>query len=148
MLHVLIDGREGSAKQPPEGGKHDSFDHSRKRVESRSPCPIATTLNIVGDRWTLVVLRDLLMGKKRYSEFLQSPEGVATNVLSDRLALMEQAGLVTKVPYQLGPKRFEFILTQKGEALLPVLQEMCRWANHHMPGTWTLPTSFMARKLL
>lgn len=116
--------------------------------EPRSPCPIATTLDIVGDRWTLVVLRDLLMGKKRYSEFLQSPEGIATNVLGDRLALIEQAGLVTRASYQLRPKRFEYTLTKKGEAFLPVLQEMCRWANRHMPGTWRPPESFMGRKLL
>ena len=115
--------------------------------EPRSPCPIATTLDIVGDRWTLVVLRDLLTGKKRFSEFLTSPEGIATNVLSDRLALIEQAGLVTKAPYQLRPKRFEYTLTSKGEALLPVLQEMCHWANRYIPGTWTPPESFMARKI-
>ena len=87
--------------------------------DSRSSCPIATTLDIVGDRWTLIILRDLLIGKKRYSEFLESAEGIATNVLSDRLTLMEQAGLVTKAPYQLRPKRFEYELTEKGEALLP-----------------------------
>ena len=115
--------------------------------EPRSPCPIATTLDIVGDRWTLVVLRDLFTGKKRFSEFLESPEGIATNVLSDRLALIERAALVTKAPYQLRPKRFEYSLTKKGEALLPVLQEMCRWAGHHLPGTWTPPQSFMDRKI-
>ncbi len=114
--------------------------------EPRSGCPIASTLDIVGDRWTLVVLRDLLTGKKRFSQFLDSPEEIATNVLTDRLALLEQAGLVTKVPYQLRPKRFEYSLTEKGEALLPTLQEMCRWANRFLPGTWTPPASFMARK--
>lgn len=115
--------------------------------EPRSGCPIATTLDIVGDRWTLVVLRDLFTGKKRFSAFLASPEGIATNVLTDRLALLEQAGLVTKAPYQLRPKRHEYSLTDKGEALLPMLQEMCRWANRFVPGTWTPPESFMARKI-
>lgn len=115
--------------------------------DPRSPCPIATTLDIVGDRWTLVVVRDMLTGKKRFSEFLDSPEGIATNVLSDRLALIEQAGLVTKAPYQLRPKRFEYTLTTKGEDLLPTLQEMSRWANRHIPGTWTPPESFMAKKI-
>ncbi|MGH8614616.1 MAG: winged helix-turn-helix transcriptional regulator [Gammaproteobacteria bacterium] len=67
-------------------------------------------------------------------KFLGSPERITTNVLADRLALMEVAGLVAKAPYQLCPKRFEYILTQKGEALLPVLQAMCRWANHSIPG--------------
>lgn len=115
--------------------------------EPRSPCPIATTLDIVGDRWTLIVLRDLFKGKTRFSEFLESPEEIATNVLSDRLALMEEAGLVTKAPYQLRPKRFAYSLTGKGEALLPLLQEMCRWANRFMPGTRTPPASFMRRKV-
>jgi len=115
--------------------------------EQRSGCPIATTLDIVGDRWTLIVLRDLLVGKKRFSEFLASPEEIATNVLTDRLALMEAAGLVTKTAYQLRPKRYEYSLTKKGEALLPMLQEMSRWANRYVPGTWTPPASFMRRKV-
>ena len=115
--------------------------------EPRSSCPIATTLDIVGDRWSLVVLRDMFIGKKRFSEFLSSPEEIATNVLSDRLASMEQAGLVTKAPYQLRPKRFEYSLTTKGEAFLPVLQAMCRWGNGFVPSTWTPPASFMRRKI-
>ena len=113
---------------------------------TRSGCPIATTLDIVGDRWTLVVLRDMLTGKKRFSQFLESPERITTSVLADRLALMEAAGLVTKTPYQLRPKRHEYLLTKKGLGLLPVLQEMCRWANRFMPETWTPPRSFMRRK--
>ena len=115
--------------------------------DPRSGCPIATTLDIVGDRWTLVLLRDMLIGKTRFSEFLASPERITTNVLTDRLALMERAGLVTKTPYQERPRRFAYRLTGKGEALLPVLQEMCRWANRHIPGTWTPPKSFMRRKV-
>lgn len=115
--------------------------------ELRSGCPIATTLDIVGDRWTLVILRDLLTGKKRFSEFLTSPENVATNVLTNRLALMEQAGLVTKQAYQQRPKRYAYELTKKGEGLLPVLQEMCRWANLYFPDTWVPPESFMKRKV-
>lgn len=117
------------------------------RNESRSGCPIATTLDFVGDRWTLVVLRDMLIGKKRFSQFLESPERITTNILTDRLASMEQAGLVEKALYQSRPKRFEYRLTAKGEALLPVLQEMCRWANTFVPGTWTPPASFMERKV-
>jgi DNA-binding HxlR family transcriptional regulator len=115
--------------------------------EARSGCPIATTLDIVGDRWTLVVLRDLLTGKSRFSQFLDSPERITTNVLTDRLVTMERAGLVTKTAYQQHPRRFDYALTRKGEALLPVLQEMCRWANAHAPGTWIPPKSFMSRKV-
>lgn len=112
----------------------------------RSGCPIATTLDLVGDRWTLVILRDLFTGKNRFSQFLASPERITTNVLTDRLVTMERAGLVTKTAYQEHPRRFEYALTRKGEALLPVLQEMCRWANAYVPGTWTPPKSFMSRR--
>ena len=115
--------------------------------DRRSDCPIATTLDLVGDRWTLVVLRDLFIGKTRFSEFLTSPEKITTSVLADRLAGMERSGLVTKSPYQLRPKRFAYALTQKGEALLPVLQAMCRWANRYEAGTWTPPERFMTRKV-
>jgi DNA-binding HxlR family transcriptional regulator len=87
------------------------------------------------------------LGKKRFSEFLDSPERITTSVLTDRLALLEVAGLVAKTAYLLRPKRFEYVLTEKGEALLPLLQEMCRWANRFIPGTWTPPKDFMARKI-
>ncbi len=60
---------------------------------------------------------------------------------------MESAGLIKKRAYQLRPKRFEYTLTRKGEALLPLLQEMCRWGNRFIPGTWKPPASFMARKI-
>lgn len=115
--------------------------------ERRSGCPIATTLDLVGDRWTLVILRDLLTGKTRFSQFLGSPEKITTNILTDRLETMLDAGLVTRTAYQLHPKRFEYALTRKGESLLPVLQSMCRWANTHLRGTWTPPDSFMKRKV-
>ncbi|MGF7171964.1 DNA-binding HxlR family transcriptional regulator [Sphingobium xanthum] len=109
----------------------------------RSPCPIATTLDIVGDRWTLVILRDLLTGKSRYSQFLTSPERITTNVLADRLEKMEAAGLVARSPYQQRPIRNDYRLTEMGRALHPMLRDMCRWANQHIPGTWTPPESFM-----
>jgi len=111
--------------------------------EPRSGCPIATTLDIIGDRWTLVILRDMINGKKRFSDFLASPEQIATNVLTDRLALIEAAGLADRIIYRQRPKRFEYELTEKGRELLPVMQDICRWANKHYPGTWTPPPSFM-----
>ncbi len=114
--------------------------------EPRSGCPIATTLDIIGDRWTLVILRDIINGKKRFSEFLDSPEGIATNVLTDRLALIETAGLAMRNAYQMRPKRFEYELTEKGRNLLPVLQEVCLWANKYYPETWVAPPSFMEKQ--
>lgn len=116
--------------------------------ESRSPCPIATTLDVLGDRWSLVIVRDMMLGKKRFAEFLTSPEAITTSVLSDRLAGLEAAGLVERKPYQKRPTRYEYLLTEKGQALLPVLQEICRWANKTVPGTWTPPDSFMKKKKL
>lgn len=113
----------------------------------RSGCPIATTLDIVGDRWSLVILRDLLTGKSRFSQFLDSPERISTNILSDRLTAMERHGLVEKTAYQTRPMRYEYRLTVEGTALLPVLQSVCRWANAHIPGTWTPPASFMNRAI-
>ena len=111
--------------------------------EPRSGCPIATSLELVGDRWTLVLARDMLTGKSRFSEFLNSPERITTNILTNRLAAMEQNGLIERFPYQDRPPRYEYRLTEKGLALLPALQEICRWANLYLPGTWTPPDSFM-----
>ncbi|MCA3255226.1 MAG: helix-turn-helix transcriptional regulator [Alphaproteobacteria bacterium] len=110
----------------------------------RSPCPIATTLDLVGDRWTLIILRDLLTGKTRYSEFLSSPEKITTNILADRLERMERAGLIAKSPYQQRPVRYAYALTEMGRGLHPLLREICRWANRHVPGTWVPPAQFMA----
>ena len=112
----------------------------------RSGCPIACTLDLVGDRWTLVIVRDMLTGKKRFGAVKGSPEGIPTNILADRLRRMEETGLVTKALYEKKPLRYEYSLIAKGKALLPVLQDICRWANKHLEGTWTAPASFMARK--
>ena len=114
---------------------------------ARSGCPIATTLDLVGDRWSLVILRDMLNGKRRYSEFLASPEQITTNVLADRLSQMERNGLVEKTTYQLRPKRYEYAPTEMGRALLPVLQQISLWANHYLPETWVPPDAFMKRRI-
>lgn len=110
----------------------------------RSGCPIATTLDLLGDRWSLVLVRDMLNGKTRFGEFLDSPEKITTSVLADRLARLEAAGLVRKQPYQEAPVRYAYELTEMGAALKPVLQQVCRWANRFVPGTWTPPAAFMA----
>ena len=109
----------------------------------RSPCPIASSLDLLGDKWTLVLVRDLVTGKRRYGEFLDSPEGIATNIISSRLKRMEDAGLIAKRPYQRNPLRHEYTLTPRGDDLLEVLQSICRWGNRHFPGSWIPPESFM-----
>lgn len=112
----------------------------------RSGCPIAQSLELIGDRWTMILLRDMINGKTKYSEFLDSPEKIATNVLGDRLAKMLENGLVTRNTYQTRPVRHEYQLTERGKDLLPVLQALCRWGNQHLPGTWIPPQSFMSKR--
>lgn len=117
------------------------------RAGERSLCPIATTLDIVGDKWTMIVVRDLLIGASQYGDFLKSPEKIPTNILADRLNRLIVEGLVEKTPYQDRPVRHEYKLTDKGRRLLPVLQEICRWANRFYPKSWKPPESFMKRRV-
>lgn len=99
----------------------------------RSACPIANVLDIVGDKWTLLVVRDLFMGKHRYGEFQASPEAIPTNILADRLKRLEAAGLVKKDFYQDNPPRAEYFLTSKGADLGPILRAMGQWGVQYLP---------------
>lgn len=100
----------------------------------RSPCPIACALDLFGDRWTLLVIRDLFLGRTRFKDFAASPEGIPTNLLSDRLERLVQGGLVRRVPLA-GGKRFAYELTGKGEALRPVLMALKEWGLRWEDGT-------------
>jgi len=102
---------------------------------------------MIGDRWSLVLVRDLLNGKSRFGDFLSSPEKITTSVLADRLERLAAAGVIEARPYQNNPPRYEYRLTEMGEAMLPILQEVCRWANRFMPETWPAPESFMRRQV-
>ena len=114
--------------------------------DARSKCPIANALDVLGDRWTLLVVRDLLFLKKlRYSELAHSGESIPTNILADRLRRLEEAGIVEKRAYQLRPPRYEYHLTSRGADLLPILREMVIWANRHIPGTGRPPREFFDR---
>lgn len=112
----------------------------------RTRCPIAYSLDLFGDRWSLVIVRDMLMGKTRFGEFLESSEHIASSVLTDRLAKLEADRLIEKRAYQLNPTRFEYRLTDKGTALLPVLQSICTWAESHVPKVSRAPRKFMKLK--
>ncbi|MAE61759.1 MAG: transcriptional regulator [Planctomycetaceae bacterium] len=106
----------------------------------RSPCPICAALDLVGDKWSLLIVRDMIwLGKTRYNQFTDSPEHIPTNILADRLKRMERFGLIQSKPYQDNPPRHEYHLTDKGLELRPVLIEMIHWANKHIPGTITPP---------
>lgn len=106
----------------------------------RSDCPITNVLDTLGDKWTLLVIRDLVLGKRRYQEFLSSPEKIASNILADRLTKLEAAGLVTRRAYQQKPARHEYLLTKKGKGLEPVLEAIIVWGQKHYPGTRIFPT--------
>lgn len=113
----------------------------------RSNCPIARTLDIVGDKWTLVVIRDLLCGKTRFKEFAESPEKIPTNILTERLKRLEYSQMIEKHAIKPGAKWVEYKLTRKGEDLLPVLQEISKWGNKYIEETWTPPAWFMEKKV-
>ena len=98
-------------------------------------CALATALDHLGDRWTMLVIRDLFRGLTRYGEFLASPEGIPTNILAGRLERLEAAGLIASEPYQQNPPRYAYTLTPKGTALKPVLGTLATWAMHHVPRT-------------
>ena len=101
----------------------------------RSVCPITNTLDILGDKWTLLVVRDMFLGKMTYGEFLASPEGIPTNILADRLKRLEQHGIIDKTPYQQSPVRYAYQLTSKGEQLSPVINAIIEWGLDNIPGT-------------
>lgn len=113
------------------------------RGGQRSGCPIAGTLDLLGDKWTLLVVRDLMFfGKRRFNELQASPEGVPTNILADRLRRLEDAGLVRKARYQRNPARYEYLLTPKGSELILVLREIIAWGKRFLPAIGTPPPGF------
>ncbi len=104
--------------------------------QRRSVCPIAFSLDLFGDRWSLLVLRDMVFGKRRhFHEFLESGEGIATNVLADRLNRLERAGVVEKTPDPADRRRRIYTLTEAGLDLVPVLLELVVWGARHDPAT-------------
>ncbi len=105
----------------------------------RSHCPVANALDLFGDKWSLLIVRDLVLGKIRYGEFAQSMEGIPTNILANRLKRLEAAGVVAKKAYSDKPVRYRYELTDKGRDLVPVLEAMVDWALKHVPGVKVFP---------
>jgi DNA-binding HxlR family transcriptional regulator len=106
---------------------------------NRSRCPVSCTLDVLGDRWSLLVVRDVTRGKRRYAEFLESPEGIPTNILADRLKRLVSKGVITAHRYSEHPPRFEYHLTAKGEDLRPILKAMVQWGVRHAGGLMPPP---------
>jgi len=102
----------------------------------RSQCPLGRTLDIFGDKWSLLVVRDLMFkGKRRYRELLESDEGIATNILAQRLKMLVERGIVTKTRDEEDRKSYIYRLTERGRDLAPVLVEMIVWSGLHDPDT-------------
>jgi len=109
-------------------------------MEKRSICPIACTLDLLGDKWTLLVLRDIVIFKKsRFEQFLDSPEKIATNILTDRLHKLEKAGLITKAPYGSHRLRMAYTATEKGKSTVPLMKEIVKWGLANIEGTGAMP---------
>jgi DNA-binding HxlR family transcriptional regulator len=105
-------------------------------MERRSNCPIACSLDLIGDKWSLLILRDVIfMKKKRFEEFLESPERISTNILTDRLHKLEKAGLIEKAPYGNHRLRMAYSATPKGKSLVPVLKEIGQWGLSNIDST-------------
>ncbi len=116
-----------------------------KRVKRRSDCPISFALDIFGDRWTLLIIRDLIFkGKVHYGDFLESEEEIATNILADRLKMLEQVGILEKSQDPHIKTKYLYTLTEKGLDLLPVLIEIVLWSAKHDPKT-AADKSFVAK---
>jgi DNA-binding HxlR family transcriptional regulator len=102
----------------------------------RSDCPVNAALDLFGDRWSLLIVRDIILDDKhRYSEFEAMAEGIPTNILANRLKRMVAAGILEKRAYWQRPLRYEYHLTDKGQDLEPILRELIRWGLKHIPGT-------------
>ena len=95
-------------------------------------CSIARALEVLGDRWTILVMRDAFMRVRRFDDF-QRNLGVARNVLTDRLGRLVEEGILIRVPYQERPARFEYRLTEKGLDLWPIMIALLQWGDRHYP---------------
>jgi DNA-binding HxlR family transcriptional regulator len=115
------------------------------QIKRRSDCPISSALDLFGDKWTLLVMRDILFRNKRhYREFLSSEEQIATNILADRLAKLEQLGLIKKTEDDRRSGKQAYSATAKGKDLIPLLLEVMLWSAKHIPGV-NVPPPLLAQ---
>ena len=118
---------------------------TKKNSSRRSSCPISYALDIFGDKWTLLVIRDLVFSRKRYFlDFLASSEKIASNILADRLKTLEASGIVSRRPDPANARKIIYELTQKGEDLIPALLELVHWGAKYDAETGA-PKHFIRR---
>jgi DNA-binding HxlR family transcriptional regulator len=107
----------------------------------RQPCSLARTVSVIGDRWTLLILRDCFLRVRRFEEF-QTRLGITRHVLADRLRKLTRAGVLRKEPYQARPLRYEYRLTEKGLDLQPVMLAIVHWGDLYMAGPHGRPLTY------
>ncbi|MEM0966248.1 MAG: helix-turn-helix domain-containing protein [Verrucomicrobiota bacterium] len=105
----------------------------------RSGCPVACTLDILGDKWTLLIVRDLLHGATQFDELRNAPERIARNILSHRLRRLTELGMVKREPDIDDKRRFNYLLTERGESLRPIVQNIANWGLQNIDDTETFP---------
>jgi DNA-binding HxlR family transcriptional regulator len=96
------------------------------------PCNIAQTLNIIGDRWTLLIIHEILIGRTTFNEIKKGLEGISSKLLSDRMKYLEECGLITSTLYSDHPPRYRYRLTESGQALEGVFNALIYWGRHHL----------------
>ncbi|SEO46209.1 helix-turn-helix domain-containing protein [Nitrosovibrio sp. Nv6] len=102
----------------------------------RSSCPVSCALDVLGDKWSLLVIRDIMFMRKQYfRDFLTSPEKIASNILSDRLKKLEESNIVLRQRDPVNARRVIYTLTEKGLDLSPAIQELLRWGAKHDPAS-------------
>ena len=99
----------------------------QRTYKTQEACPVARSLDVIGDRWTLLVLRDLVLGRGKFKDLLESLQGISPNLLAQRIKLLEEQGIVERVFYSDHPPRAEYCLTDKGKELIPVLRAIAEW---------------------
>lgn len=110
-----------------------STDPDPKTIDWRSVCPISSGLDILGDKWSLLIVRDLIShGTRTYSEFLESPEHVSTNILAARLRFLTSVGIIERTNPDAAARNNAYRLTESGQDLRPVLEALGRWSQVHL----------------
>ena len=104
----------------------------KKNLGHRSGCPVSVSLEVFGDRWSLLIVRDMMVrGYRTFKQFQESGEGIATNILADRLQRLEKAGIVSSTPDENDGRKLNYRLTEKGIDLAPVMLELLIWGARH-----------------
>jgi len=120
----------------------------------RSACPINYSLEMLGDSWSLLIIRDIIFaGKKTFGQFLASDEGIARNILANRLLQLTDRGIVIKTPHPSDKRKDLYVLTEKGEDLIPILLDLSAWGVKHEPLTkhgleWVTDTKLDREQLI